>query len=526
MNQKKFLQELKKPETYKEKPENVKIIQTHISYVALTGDYAYKIKKPVDFGFLDFSSLEKRKHFCEQELKLNKRLCPEIYKKTVPITKKDDQIRIDGDGEIIDYAVKMKEFSQEKIISSLLHKGKLDEETIKKIVDNLVEFYSSEETNDEIKKYGKIETIKQNTDENFEQTENKINQTISENTFNFIKKTTNRFLEEKENVFNKRIKKGSILDCHGDLHTGNIVLTENRICIFDCIEFNKRFRFSDVASDIGFLAMDLDFQGFPYLSSYLIERYVEKSKDENIYDVLNFYKCYRAYVRGKVTGFQLDDPNVEEETKKELKKTANKYFRLANYYAHLMKNQIKTKKTTLFITSGLTGTGKTTFSRKISVDYKAKRLNTDEIRKEIFDIGKYEHHYEEYNKGLYSPENMEKVYDKIFEKTKNFLSDGKNVVIDATFRKQNLRDKAKETADEVGSNFVILNTVMPEDLVRKYLDERMEKKTVSDGRWEIYQKQKNSFEPYKHESVVEVDVSDQDFEYQLKKLSKIFDKIK
>ncbi len=525
MNQKKFLQELKKPETYKEKPENVKIIQTHISYVALTGDYAYKIKKPVDFGFLDFSSLDKRKHFCEQELKLNKRLCPDIYEKTVPITKKDDRIEIDGKGKIIDYAVKMKEFSQEKIISSLLHKGKVNEETIEKIVDNLVDFYNSEETNDEIKNYGKIETIKQNTDENFEQTENKINQTISENTFNFIKKTTNSFLKTKEDVFDKRIKNGYILDCHGDLHTGNIVLTDDQICIFDCIEFNKRFRFSDVASDIGFLAMDLDYQGFPYLSSYLIERYVEKSKDENIYDVLNFYKCYRAYVRGKVTGFQLDDPNVEKDRKKELKDTANKYFRLADYYAHLMNNEIKTKKPTLFITSGLTGTGKTTFSRKTSVDYHAKRLNTDEVRKEIFDIGKYEHRYEEYNKGLYSPENMKKVYDKIFEKTKNLLSDKKNVLIDATFRKQDLRDKAKDTAEQVNSNFVILNTVMPEDLVKKYLDERMKKKTVSDGRWEIYQKQKNNFDPYKTDFVVEIDVSSHDFEYQLKKFKEIFNKI-
>lgn len=526
MNQKEFLQKLKKKSTYSDNPETIKIIQTHISYVVLTGKYAYKIKKPVDFGFLDFSTLAKRKHFCKQELKLNRRLCPEIYEKTVAITKKDDQLNIDGDGKVVDYAVKMKEFSQDNIISSLLHEKKINEDTIKKIVNNLVDFYNSEKTSEEIKKYGKIESIKQNTDENFEQTQSKINKTITENAFNFIKKTTNSFLEEKKDVFNNRIKNGYILDCHGDLHTGNIVLADDQICIFDCIEFNKRFRFSDVASDIGFLAMDLDFQGFPYLSSFLIQKYVEKSNDKHIYDVLNFYKCYRAYVRGKVTGFQLDDPNVDKDQKDSLKKTASNYFRLSEYYACLMDLEKDHKKPTLFITSGLSGTGKTTVSRKIAVDYKAVRLNTDEIRKEIFDIDKYEHRYEDYNKGLYSPENMKKVYTKIFEKTKDFLSNGRNVVIDATFRKENLREKARKAAVETESNFVILNTVMPEDLVKKYLDERKKKKTVSDGRWEIYKKQKDTFESFKDGSVEVIDVSKHDFEYQLKKFRDVIDRIK
>lgn len=522
MDQKKFLEELKKPETYGEKPDSVKILQTHISYVALTGKYAYKIKKPVNFGFLDFSTIEKRKHFCYEELKLNKRLCPEIYEKVVTINKDQNQLKIDGKGEIIDYALKMKEFPQEKIVSFLLHKNNVNEETINKIVDKLVEFYKLEKTSEEIKKYGEIKTIKQNIDENFEQTKNKINQIITKETYEFIKNTTNSFLKRKKDVFKKRIKNGFILDCHGDLHTGNIVLINNEICIFDCIEFNKRFRYSDVASDIAFLAMDLDYQGFPYLSSYLIDRYIEKSNDKNIFDVLNFYKCYRAYVRGKVTGFQLDDSYIESEKKEEIVNSAKNYFYLAEYYSGLIKNEIEQKTPIVFITSGLTGTGKTTVSRKIAVDYNAIRINTDEVRKEIFKIDKYEKHYDEYNTGLYAPENMKKVYDKIFKKTENLLNNKKNVIVDATFRTNNLREKIKNIAIKKNASFIILNTVCPEELVKKYLDERTKKKTVSDGRWGIYKKQKKSFESFEEEqNVIKIDISKKDFSYQIHKFLEV-----
>lgn len=523
MDQKSFVKQIKKPQTYK-KETPIKLIQTHISFVALTGEYAYKIKKPVNFGFLDFSTLEKRKHFCEEELKLNNRLCPEIYLDVVAFTKKDGQLEIDGTGEVVDYAVKMKEFSQDKIMSNLLKENKISDETIENICNVLVDFYSKIESSEEIDRYGTVELIKKNTDENFEQTEEFVGKTISKEIFDFIKKETNNFLKNKQ-IFENRIKNNFISDCHGDLHTGNIVIDEGKVCIFDCIEFNKRFRYSDVASDIGFLAMDLDYLGYPYFSSILIEKYVEKSGDEEIFNVLNFYKCYRAYVRGKVAGFKLNDPNISDEEKRKTVSIASKYFDLAYFYAKLFSKE-EISKPILFLTTGMTGTGKTTIARRFKIDYNAHLISTDSVRKELAGIDKYERHHDAYNTGMYSPEKMMQTYEKILEKADGSLKQGKNVILDATFKTKKLRDNAKEIAAKNNANFLILYCNTSEENVKKYLEERVKKKSISDGRWEIYVKQKDSFEnPNSCEEFVEIDVSKLSFDYQIDTFSKVFEKI-
>jgi aminoglycoside phosphotransferase family enzyme len=285
------------------------------------------VKKPVNFGFLDFSTLEKRKYFCEEEMRLNRRLCPDIYLDVIPITQKNNEIELNGEGEVVDYALKMKEFSQDKIMTNLLKRGKIDEETIGKICTILVDFYNSGERSDEIDNYGKVKAVKQNIDENFEQTRSVVDVAIPKDIYNYIQNVSSMFFDKKKDVFERRIKHGYIHDCHGDLHSGNIVVSD-KIHIFDCIEFNKRFRFCDAASDVSFLAMDLDYLNYPFLSSYLIKNYVEKSNDTGIFDVLNFYKSYRAYVRGKVNGFRLSDPTVDEKEKKEIIETSKKYFDL------------------------------------------------------------------------------------------------------------------------------------------------------------------------------------------------------
>ncbi len=518
MDQLKLFEILQKPELYGSKVKSVKVLQTHISFVVLTGEYAYKIKKAVNFGFLDYSTLEKRKHFCEEEVRLNKRLCPDIYLGVVPIRVKNGDIAFNGEGAVVEYAVKMKEFPQDNIMTKLLKQGKIDENVLDKICSILVDFYNSSERSKEIDKYGTVKSIKKNTDENFEQTKPMIDVTISSETYDYIKTVTNNFLDKKKDVFEKRIKNGYIRDCHGDLHSGNIVIREGDVCIFDCIEFNKRFRYSDIASDIGFLAMDLDYLGQPYLSSYLIEKYVEKNSDYGLYDVLNFYKCYRAYVRGKVAGFKLNDSHVNREEKKEAVETAKRYFELAFYYAKLFSRDLEGDTAPiLFITSGLTGTGKSTLARKIAVDYHTRLISSDVVRKELAGIDKFERHHDAYNTGLYSPEKMRVTYEKILQKASVFLRNGENVVLDATFKTRDLREKAKEVAVKNGSDFLILYCNCPEDMVKKYLEERVKKKSISDGRWEIYVKQKNSFEPVTpDENVVEVDVSNTSYDYQMK----------
>jgi hypothetical protein len=329
--QKPVVEALLGPEAYPEDPGKIELIQTHISFVFLTKNFVYKVKKPVNFGFLDFSTLEKRRFFCEKELALNRRLCPDIYLEVVPINK-SNIIKINGIGETVEYALKMKRLPQEKIMTVLLKENKVDNKTIDKIAKKIAQFHSKAQTSTEINEYGSLKIIKTNWNENFSQTQKYVNQTIPVAEYQFIQNRVKNFMEQNRPLFENRIKDGKIRDCHGDLHSGNIFITDE-ICIFDAIEFNDRFRYSDVASDVAFLAMDLDFQQRPDLSAYFIERYTVYSKDQQLTKLLPFYKCYRAYVRGKVISFKLDDPNVSGEEKTAATKEAQAYFKLAADYA-------------------------------------------------------------------------------------------------------------------------------------------------------------------------------------------------
>ena len=256
--QKQVVQALLNPEAYPEDPCKIELIQTHISFVFLTKNFVYKMKKAVNFGFLDFSTLEKRRFFCEKELKINRRLCPEVYLEVVPINK-SNVLKIKGSGETVEYALKMKRLPQEKIMTNLLKENKVDDKTIDELAKIIAEFHSKALTNDEINEFGSLKIVKTNWDENFAQTLKYINQTISQADFQFIQNKVVGFMKNNKTLFENRIMHNKIRDCHGDMHSGNIFLTYN-ICIFDAIEFNDRFRYSDVASDVAFLAMDLDFQ--------------------------------------------------------------------------------------------------------------------------------------------------------------------------------------------------------------------------------------------------------------------------
>jgi aminoglycoside phosphotransferase family enzyme len=329
--QKQVVDALMKPEAYDEEAGSVELVQTHISFVFLTKRFVYKVKKAVDFGFLDFTTLEKRRFFCEKELELNRRLCGDMYLEVVPINK-SDAIKIKGEGETVEYAVKMKRMPQEKMMSKLLEKNKVDDKLIDRIAKIIAEFHSKAETNRRISGFGSLAIIETNWKENFEQTEEYVGKIISMNDFKLIHERISDFMKSNVSLFEKRIAEGRIRDCHGDIHSGNIFIT-NGIYIFDAIEFNERFRYSDVASDMAFLAMDLDYKERVDLSDFLIKRYVEYSGDQELTRLLPFYKCYRAYVRGKVTSFKLKDPNVNSKEKKAATKEAKTYFKLASTYA-------------------------------------------------------------------------------------------------------------------------------------------------------------------------------------------------
>jgi uncharacterized protein len=330
-DQKQVIDALLTSQAYPHTTGKIELIQTHISLVFLTQNYVYKVKKAVNFGFLDFSTLDKRLLNCQKELELNRRLCPEIYLEVVPITKSDN-IKVGGSGQIIEYALKMKRLPQDRIMTLLLKEGKIEKKAIDDIAKIVSKFHSKALTNPEINQFGSLKIVKTNWDENFEQTKKYLNKTISEQDFTQTQRQINNFMETKKELFQNRIADNRIRDCHGDLHSGNIFITE-KVCIFDAIEFNDRFRYSDVASDVAFLAMDLDYQNRSDLAQYFIERYLVYSKDLQLIRMLEFYKCYRAYVRGKVVSFRLDDPHIKDEEKHAATTEAQAYFKIAAKYA-------------------------------------------------------------------------------------------------------------------------------------------------------------------------------------------------
>ena len=334
MVQKQVVEALMKPEAYDEEPGRIELVQTHISFVFLTRKFVYKVKKAVDLGFLDFTTLKKRRFFCEKELELNRRLCGDMYLEVVPINR-SNVIKIKGKGETVEFAVKMKKMPQERMMNKLLEENKVDSKLVGRIAKIIADFHSKAETNKRISEFGSLGIIETNWKENFQQTEDFVGETISVKDFKLIRERIDGFMKRNVSFFGKRVTEGRVRDCHGDIHSGNIFVTD-RIYVFDAIEFNERFRYSDVASDIAFLAMDLDFKERTDLSNLFVKKYVKYSGDRELMKLLPFYKCYRAYVRGKVISFKLKDPNVNGEEERIAIEEAKAYFRLASTYAKIL----------------------------------------------------------------------------------------------------------------------------------------------------------------------------------------------
>ena len=322
---------LLKPEAYPHKPPKIELVQTQMSFVFLAGEYVYKVKKPVNLGYLDYTTLEKRQYFCRQELELNRRLCPDVYLAVVPVVEEEGGFHVEGQGRAIEYAVKMRQLPRDRMMDVLLPRGQVTPEMVAGVAEKLVNFHQKAETNQRIAAFGGLDVIRHNCDENFAQTEKYIGLTIFTAKYERIKGYTDDFMESNAGLFEKRVKEGRIRDCHGDLHAAHVCFTDD-ICIYDCIEFNDRFRYCDVASEIAFLAMDLDRHQQAGLSRHLVDTYVGLSHDEELLKLLNFYKCYRAYVRGKVERFKLDDPLISQGEKAKALESARSYFQLAESY--------------------------------------------------------------------------------------------------------------------------------------------------------------------------------------------------
>ncbi len=292
------------PAAYPDPTSRVELIQTHISFVFLTDRFAYKVKKPVDLGFLNFTTLRRRHHYLKEELVLNRRLCPEIYLAVLPIAARPKGLKVGGKGRAVEYILRMVRMPQERMMDEVADRGELEYGHLDRIIERLVPFYEQAATGPRIDKFGEPSLIAYNHEENFSETEPLIGPMLPRETFVQVKEFARAFLSRHRGLFTQRLREGRIRDCHGDLHMKNICLAEH-IHIFDCIEFNPRFRYGDVAADIDFLAMDLDFHHLRDFSRYFVERFAQASRD----------------------------PELAPEARDKAEQSARTYFSLAGEYA-------------------------------------------------------------------------------------------------------------------------------------------------------------------------------------------------
>src|SRR5437899_12477014 len=369
---------LEVPASYPHRSREVRSIQTHISWVFVTTPFVFKVKKAVNLGFLDFSTLEKRRHFCQRELELNRRLCPSVYLDIVPIYKSASGFSFNPEGEIAEYSVKMRELPGGWFLSELLVKRFVGENEINRLISCLHRFYESQPPSPVIEEWGRPEKIKISTDENFVQVGPFVGRTISPAALETIRHFTNHFYAANEKLFRERVQRHRIRDCHGDLHLDHIHITPESTTIFDCIEFNDRFRFIDIASDLAFLAMDFDFKGRSDLANLFLQTAARDFRDPEMLNVSDFYKCYRAFVRGKVESIQAIEPETANPDQ-HLKQAAH-YFRLALRYA------VTDSEPLVLAVTGRVGTGKTSVARQLGTELDWPVLSSDQIRKTLAGI--------------------------------------------------------------------------------------------------------------------------------------------
>jgi hypothetical protein len=440
---------------------SIELIQTHVSYVFLTGDYVYKLKKPVNFGFLDYSTVEKRKHFCDEELRLNQRGAAELYLNILPIAQDGEKFILGGNGDPVDYVVKMQQFPQETLLSAMYDRGELTEQHLTDLAKVLAAFHKSAPTNDYILSFGEVSQIRQAIDENYDQTVGYIGVAQTQEQFDQTKAYTDQLFAENEALFKSRVEHKFIRECHGDVHLRNICFWNNKILLFDCIEFNEPFRFVDTMFDIAYIIMDFDARNRPDLSNLFLNSYLEQSGDWEGLQVLPLYNSRQSYVRAKVTSFLLSDPSVPESVKEESKETASRYYRLSWEYT-------KPKQGKVVLMSGLSGSGKSTIASKLARESGAIQIRSDAVRKHLGGIALDA----KGDEPLYSSEMTQKTYDRLLDLGVTLASQGYTVILDAKYDRQALRAPVIEQAQAHGIAIEILHCEASEEVLRDRLVQR------------------------------------------------------
>ena len=379
-----LIKALQNPELYDHPVNEFRVIETHISQVLLTGDFAYKIKKPMDFGFLDFSTLERRKRFCEEELRLNSRLAAELYLEVVPITGTPEQPRLGGDGTPFEYAIRMRQFDQSQLFDVRQERDDLPAELLTNLARQVADFHKSLPPVADDKPLGTPEAVYAAMQENFDQIRPMLDDAGLLAQLDNLEDWTRTTFERCRDLIAHRRENGLVRECHGDLHLANITVFNDQVTVFDCIEFNEPFRWIDVMNDLAFLLMDLESRQEPALANRVLNTYLEYRGDFEGLALLPLYKAYRAMVRAKIALFTLGNPNLSEAEKTDLMQRYRSYAQLAEDYGAIPNHY-------LLATTGLSASGKTCVSAAMAEELGLIRLRSDVERKRLHGLGPLDH---------------------------------------------------------------------------------------------------------------------------------------
>lgn len=460
-----LIQALTDPSRYSHPADRIRVLQTHISWVILTGPFAYKIKKPLNLGFLNFTDLDRRRFFCEEELRLNRRLAPEIYLDLVSITGTPDAPELGGRGPAIEYAVRMKEFPQEAQLDRVLARGALEASHIDALVDRLAAFHAEIPKVPADGAFGTSDRIAKPVFDNFEAIQQRIDDPEELAGLERLELWTRQAHRDLSGEFERRRRSGFVRECHGDVHLANMALVEGKVVIFDCIEFSENLRWIDVISEVAFLTMDLEDRGRPDYARRALNRYLELTGDYSGLRLLRYYQAYRAMVRAKVTSIRLGQPGIVPAERDKIRREYRDYEALAESYSRPVR-------TWLAIMHGLSGSGKTTVAQGVLDRTGAIRIRTDVERKRLFGLPPTARTSSGIESGLYTKEASQRTYQAIAGLAGAILGAGFPVIADGTFLTESQRRLLRSVAERAGVPFVILNVQASEPALVRRLEER------------------------------------------------------
>ena len=421
-----LIERLKNPALYNHPADAITVLETHISVVLLAGDYAYKLKKPYNLGFLDFTTLAARRHFCEEELRLNRRLAPELYLGVIPIHGSIDAPNFDNTGEVIEHAVKMRRFPQEALLSNVLLRNALQPSQLDALAQRIAAFHGALPGATPAQPYGTPDHIDAAAHQNFSQIEPLLSALEDRAQLARLAQITDTLFAATTPIFLQRKHAGFVRECHGDLHLGNMALIDGEIVPFDCIEFNDDFRWIDVMSEIAFVVMDLASRGHPDLGFRFLNTYLEHTGDFAGLKVLRYYLMYRAMVRAKIAAFRA----TASETPPDSRAPAWQAYR--NYLA-LMEQFSRIPPPLLILMHGVSGSGKSTIARDIAAHLPAIHVRSDVERKRLFGLAPLARSHSAPGTGIYGAEATQRTYARLAEIARDTLAAGYAVILDATF---------------------------------------------------------------------------------------------